>query len=113
MTASPLVIAKDALALLQRGTTQPSDVHLYARDAAGNPVGPFSPKAAKWTLSGALLTAARCENLIPSAVARDVSDAIKAVVGAPPGEWANQPGRRAEEVWAALETVIRNMEAKP
>ena len=112
MTLSPLVIAKDALQLLRRGTTQPSDVHLYARDAHGQPCGPFSSHAAKWTLSGALLVAGRCEDLKPSQAVQDVSAALReALGGQSPADFAHASGRRAEEVHALLETLIRKLEA--
>lgn len=107
-----LGVALDARTLISRGWTQPSDerdLTLHARDAEGRPCSPLSPKAARWTLTGALLRATNADKRVPQSNA--VYLELKELLGGQePRDWANSAGRTQREVVAVLSKVIDRME---
>jgi len=110
---NPLGVALDARALIARGWTQPSSDKetVRARLEDGTPCGHMNPKAAKFSLGGAVLRAAGDDGgehlRDPRAVA--VFAALKAHLGEEPSAWANQPGRWNTQVLDALDAVIEKL----
>lgn len=114
---TPLAVAVDARALLARGWTQPTGPSraelCRARLADGTICSHVNPNAARWSLSGAVLRAAGDDGedthpRDPAAV--EVFRVMKQVLhGQEPSAWANESGRWAHHVLAAMDEVIAEL----
>jgi hypothetical protein len=118
MRLSTLAVAIDARQLLAtKGWTQPTGPSrselCRARLANGDICSHLNPKAARWSLSGAVLAACRDdgEDMQPRhPAAVELFAALKKhLAGKEPSAWANEPGRWAHEVIAAVDAVITQL----
>lgn len=112
---SVLAIALDARTLIARGWTQPTGPTraelCRARTATGEICGHLSPKAASWSLAGAVLKACGDDGedhaRDPRAV--ELFAVLKRQLGEEPSAWANSAGRFRADVVAALDAVIAEL----
>lgn len=114
--SSAQAVALDAAQLIRRGFTQPTGPTraelCRARTESGEICSHLSPKAAKWSLAGAVLKACGDDGedhaRDPRAVA--VFAVMKKQLGEEPSAWANAPLRWQNQVVDALEAAARALE---